>query len=50
MEDYDEDRNAVNHQVKNGSIFGLMSIADEFPESGYSSKFDTSPKLFTEGT
>ena len=50
MEDDDEDRNAVNHQVKNGSIFGLMSTADEFPESGYSSKFDTSPKLFTEGT
>lgn len=39
-----------NHQVKNGSMFGLISTAEEVPESGYSSKFDTSPRLLTVGT
>jgi hypothetical protein len=42
--------NAVNHQVKNGSMLGLISTAEDVPESGYSSKLETSPKLFTEGT
>jgi hypothetical protein len=41
---------AVNHQVKNGSMLGLMSMLEEVPESGYSSKLETSPRLFTEGT
>lgn len=40
----------VNHQVKNGSIFGLMSKAPDVPESGYSSKLETSPRLLTWGT
>ena len=39
----------INHQVKNGSKLGLISWAVT-PESGYSSKFDTSPRLFTTGT
>ena len=41
----------VNHQVRKGSILGFISTAELLlPESGYSSKFDTSPKLFTTGT
>jgi hypothetical protein len=43
-------RIAVNHHVRKGSMFGFISTAEEFPESGYSSKLDTSPKLFTVGT
>jgi hypothetical protein len=40
----------VDHHVKKGSIFGLMSTAQLEPESGYYSKFDTSPVLLTVGT
>jgi len=39
-----------NHQAKKGSIFGLIYTAEVVPESGYYSKLDTSPKLFTDGT
>lgn len=27
---------AVNHQVKKGSMLGLISTAEDVPESGYS--------------
>ena len=39
-----------DHQVKKGSMLGLMSTAPEVPESGYSSKLETSPRLLTTGT
>ncbi len=37
-----------NHQLKKGSMLALIYCAPT-PESGYSSKFETSPKLFTTG-
>lgn len=40
----------VDHQVKKGSMLGFISTAGLLlPESGYSSKLETSPKLFTTG-
>lgn len=40
-----------HHQVKKGSMLDLMSMAGlALPESGYSSKLETSPRLLTTGT
>lgn len=39
-----------DHQVKKGSTLGLISTALFEPESGYSSKLETSPRLLTTGT
>ena len=39
-----------NHHARNGSMLGLISTAEPVPESGYYSKLETSPKLFTAGT
>jgi hypothetical protein len=41
--------NHWSHHDKKGSTVVFISWAT-VPESGYSSKFDTSPKLFTTGT
>jgi hypothetical protein len=41
----------MNHQVKKGSMLGLISTAGlVLPESGYYSKLLTSPRLLTTGT
>lgn len=51
IDSHQEMRSLLLHQVKKGSMFGLISTAGlELPESGYYSKLDTSPKLFTTGT
>lgn len=38
----------IDHQLRKGSTLGLIYGTID-PESGYSSKLDTSPKLFTVG-